>query len=70
MGEHSEERYLTVEEAASYTRLSLKTVYRWAEAGLMPAHKIGRIWRFDRLELDEFMHRGLSERLIYSSTVQ
>jgi excisionase family DNA binding protein len=50
-----EQRYLSVAETAAYLGLSPKTVYAWAEKGAMPAHKVGRVWRFDRTELDDFV---------------
>lgn len=51
-----EQRYLKIRQAAIYTGLSEKTLYRLAERDEIPAHKIGRIWRFDRMEVDAFMH--------------
>lgn len=52
-----EQRYLSVGETAVYLGLSPKTVYSWAEKGIMPAYKVGRVWRFDRAELDDFVRR-------------
>lgn len=42
-------------EAAAYTGLSPKTIYAWAEKGAIPAYKVGRLWRFDKIELDDFV---------------
>ena len=53
-----EQRYLSVADAASYLGLSAKTVYSWAEKGAMPAYKVGRLWRFDKTELDEFVRKS------------
>jgi excisionase family DNA binding protein len=50
-----EQRYLSVSEVAAYTGLGQQTIYKWAEAGTFPGAKVGRIWRFDRLEVDAFM---------------
>jgi excisionase family DNA binding protein len=50
-----EQRYLSVLDAAAYLGLSAKTIYAWAERGAIPAYKVGRVWRFDKLELDEFV---------------
>jgi excisionase family DNA binding protein len=61
-----QQRYLSIKQAATYTNLSAKTLYKWAETGQMPACKVGRLWRFDRLELDEFMHGGDASALVYS----
>lgn len=53
-------RYLCLKDAASYLGLSAKTLYVWAEHGSIPSYKLGRVWRFDQLELDEFVRKGLS----------
>lgn len=52
-----ERRYFSVREAAAYLGLSPKTVYAWAEQHVMPAYKLGRVWRFDKAELDDFVRR-------------
>jgi excisionase family DNA binding protein len=46
---------LTAEEAASYLRVSLKTLYRLAAAGQVPGQKVGRAWRFRRADLVSFL---------------
>ena len=53
-----EQRYYDLRQAAIYLGLSRKTLYKWAELGTMPAHKVGRVWRFDREELDGFVHHS------------
>lgn len=55
-----ERRYIDLNQAAIYLALSPKTLYTWAAAGTIPAHKLGRLWRFDRAEQDAFVHRSLS----------
>lgn len=50
-----EKRYLTPNDVAEYTSLSRRTVYLWAERGKLPCSKLGKILRFDRIEVDEFM---------------
>ena len=55
------QRYFSLNQAASYLGLSPKTMYAWAEDHRIPAYKIGRLWRFDRAELDEFV-RGRDQK--------
>ena len=50
------QRYYPLKDAAIYLGLGKKTLYAQASKGLIPAHKIGRVWRFDRDELDAFVH--------------
>jgi excisionase family DNA binding protein len=51
-----EGRYLNIHQAAIYLCLSEKVIYKWLMLGRIPGHKLGRLWRFDRSELDQFVH--------------
>lgn len=50
--------WLTLEEAAEYLKMGRSTLYRLTGEGQMPAHKRGRVWRFDAAELDVWMRQG------------
>jgi excisionase family DNA binding protein len=47
--------WLTLDEAAEYLKMGRSTLYRLAREGRMPAHKRGRVWRFDAAELDDWI---------------
>lgn len=47
----STDEILTADEAASFLKVSTKTVLKLARDGDLPAQKIGRSWRFSRSEL-------------------
>lgn len=53
-----EQRYFSLPQAAIYLGLSPKTLYAWVENGKMPGYKLGRVWRFDRGELDQFVRNS------------
>ena len=46
---------MTLEEVAAYLRLSKDTVYRMAQAGKIPASKVGTQWRFRGSEVDAWL---------------
>lgn len=46
---------LTPEEAAHLLAVPRKTILRWAAAGYIPAHKLGRRWRLVRAEIDRWV---------------
>ena len=46
---------LTPEEVAHLLSVPRKTVLRWAASGYLPARKLGRRWRFIRLELESWL---------------
>lgn len=52
------DRWLSVEEIAEYLGVSKDTVYTKVSAGTMPAHKVGRFWKFKKEEIDEWVKSG------------
>jgi len=48
---------LTAAEVAAYLRLHVATVYRLAQAGELPAVRVGNSWRFSRDLLDEWFRK-------------
>lgn len=51
-------RWLSVEEIAEYLGVSKDTVYGWITKRSMPAHKVGRLWKFKADEVDEWVRMG------------
>jgi excisionase family DNA binding protein len=56
--EQMEDRWLSVDEIGQYLGISSDTVYRWIEKQAMPAHRMGRLWKFKRDEVDEWIRTG------------
>jgi len=61
-GDHHRERWLSVEELAAYLGVSKDTVYKWVAKGL-PAYKVGRFWKFNRVEVDNWVRTGQAVNL-------
>ena len=53
-----EDRWFSVDEIAAYLGIKRATVYVWIERRNMPAHKVGRLWKFRRDEVDEWVRSG------------
>jgi len=53
-----EDRWLSVDEIAAYLGIKRDTVYRWISKRNMPGHKIGRLWKFRKEKVDEWMRSG------------
>jgi len=47
--------WLNIEEAAKHIGISKSNLYSMAQEKRIPAHRIGKIWRFDVKELDEWI---------------
>lgn len=54
----NEDRWLSVDEIAKHLGVSNDTVYRWIEKHAMPAHRIGRLWKFKKDKVDEWVQAG------------
>ena len=53
-----QDRWLSVEEIAVHLGIKKDTVYKWVAANKIPAHKVGRLWKFDRAEIDHWVKSG------------
>lgn len=56
----TEERWLSLEEIATYLGIKRDTVYKWISRRNMPAHKVGSLWKFRKDEIDEWVRSGQS----------
>jgi len=52
------DRWFSVEEIAEYLGVKRDTLYKWIERKDMPAHKVGRLWKFRKEEVDEWVRAG------------
>jgi excisionase family DNA binding protein len=47
-------------EIAIRCRVSEKSLHRWARKGMIPAVKFGRLWRFRKSAIDEWINSKLA----------
>ncbi len=52
------EKWTSLEEIAEHLGVSKDTIYRWIATKQMPAHKIGKLWKFKISEVDEWALKG------------
>ena len=52
------EQWVSVEQVAQHLNVKTFTIYKWLERKVMPAHKVGRLWRFKLTEIDEWVRSG------------
>ena len=51
-------RWYSVEEIGQYLGVSKDTIYAWISNKEMPAHKVGRLWKFKTHEVDDWFRAG------------
>ena len=53
-----EDRWFSVDDIADHLGIKRDTVYKWISERKMPGHKIGRLWKFNKMEVDEWVRTG------------
>jgi excisionase family DNA binding protein len=57
------EPWASVEELTVHLGVARDTIYRWIEAKHMPAHRIGRLWKFKLSEVDSWVRAGGADEI-------
>jgi excisionase family DNA binding protein len=52
-----EDRWLSVDEIAAYLGIKRDTIYKWIADKQMPAYKVGRLWKFRKEEVDDWVRQ-------------
>lgn len=53
------DKWISVDEAAEYLSIKPATLREWIKKHpSLPAHKVGKQWRFKLIELDEWVKSG------------
>lgn len=54
------ENYISIEDAAKYLDIKPVTLRKWVKEKKVPAHQIGKQWKFKISELDLWVNSGES----------
>lgn len=61
MSIENNDKWINLEEAAEYLSVNKDTIRNWIRKGTdIPAHKIGKLWKFKKSELDAWVKSGKS----------
>ena len=55
--------WLDLDELAAYLKLTKSTLYKLVQRREIPGHKIGKVWRFDRDEVDTQIKMGVKKQI-------
>jgi len=53
-----DDRWLSVDEIAAHLGIKRETVYTWIYKKKMPCHKVGRLWKFNKAEVNDWVRSG------------
>ena len=56
------EDVLDAKEAGRMLKVHARTVVRLAERGEIPAFRVGDLWRFRRVDIEEFINKQLQQK--------
>ena len=58
MNEQVVEKWVTLKEVQEHLGVGRETILQWIVKRNMPAYKVGRLWKFQFSEVDEWIRSG------------
>jgi len=58
------ENWISIDEAATHMGVTKDTIRNWIKKTDIPAHKVGKLWKFRISELDEWIKSGSSAKTV------
>ena len=52
------EPWVSVDTVATHIGVAKDSVYRWIDAKGLPAHRVGKLWKFKLTEVDDWVRAG------------
>jgi len=52
------EPWVSVEQIAEHLGVTRDSIYRWIDSKHLPAHRVGRLWKFKATEVDDWVRAG------------
>ena len=53
-----DDRWLSISDICKHLGVSNDTVYKWIDKHAMPAHRMGRLWKFKKEQVDAWVEAG------------
>jgi excisionase family DNA binding protein len=60
MIDNYEEKWISISEAAEHLGVTVDSIRNWIKKTDIPAHRIGKLWKFKKSELDLWVKSGKS----------
>jgi excisionase family DNA binding protein len=57
-----DDKWLSVNEIADYLGVKRDTIYKWINRKQLPGHKVGRLWKFRKKDVDDWILNATRNR--------
>jgi excisionase family DNA binding protein len=61
------EPWTSVDDVARHLGVAKDSIYRWIDRRNLPAHRIGRLWKFKLSEVDDWVRAGGADSVTTAS---
>jgi excisionase family DNA binding protein len=61
------EPWTSVDDVARHLGVAKDSIYRWIDRRKLPAHRIGRLWKFKLSEVDDWVRAGGADSVTTSN---
>ena len=55
-----DDKWISISDVAEYIDVNKDTIRNWIKSTDIPAHRVGKLWRFKKSELDVWIKTGRS----------
>jgi excisionase family DNA binding protein len=55
---HAQKPWVSLDEVAKHLGIAKDTVYGWIESESLPAHRVGRLCKFETTQVDTWIEAG------------
>lgn len=55
------EPWVSVDQIAEHLGVTRDSIYRWIDRKNLPAHRVGRLWKFQVSEVDDWVRAGAAD---------
>lgn len=64
------EPWVSVDQIAEHLGVTRDSIYRWIDSKGLPAHRVGRLWKFQVSEVDDWVRADGADEHSNHSTLQ
>lgn len=63
MEQNFNEPWVGTKDIAEHLGVTKDTIHKWIKAGTIPCSRVGKLWKFKKSEVDEWVKKGAAEQI-------